>query len=176
MIHRELCDKFKFDHTNKWYNYKPKYILENEIHKLLWDFEIQTDHLISARQPNLIIINRKKRICRIVNFAVPADHRVKFKESEKNDKYLDLTRELKKLWNTKVATICNWCSWYSNQSIDTMPGGLGNKMKNGDHPNHCIIEIGQNTEKSPGDLRLLAVTKTTVKDHQLMLMWKTLKE
>ena len=36
------------------------------------------------------------RTCRIVNFAVPADFRVKLKESEKKDKYPDLARELKK--------------------------------------------------------------------------------
>ena len=40
---------------------------------------------------------QKKRTCRIVDFAVLADHRVKLKESEKKDKYLDLTKELKKL-------------------------------------------------------------------------------
>ena len=28
----------------------------------------------------------------------------------------------------------------------------------GDHPNYSIIENGQNTEKSPGDLRRLAVS------------------
>ena len=28
-------------------------------------------------------------------------------------------------------------------------------------------EIGQNTEKSPGDLKRLAVNQTSVKDHQL---------
>ena len=33
---------------------------------------------------------------------------------------------------------------------------------------------GQNTEKSSGDLRRLAVTLTPVKDHQLKLIWKTL--
>ena len=27
----------------------PEYILENDTHKILWDFEMQTDHLISAR-------------------------------------------------------------------------------------------------------------------------------
>ncbi len=32
-----------------------------------------------------------------------------------------------------------------------------------------IIENGQNTEKSPGDLKRLAVTQTPVKDHQLTL-------
>ena len=42
--------------------------------------------------------------------------------------------------------------------------------------NYCIVEICQNIEKSPGDFRRLAVTQTPVKDHQLMLMWKSLNE
>ena len=40
-----------------------------------------------------------------MNFAVPADHRIKLKESEKKDKYLDLARDFKKLWNMKVTII-----------------------------------------------------------------------
>ena len=32
-------------------------------------------------------------------------------------------------------------------------GGFRNNRTNGDHPNYSIVEIGQNTEKSPGDLR-----------------------
>ena len=72
-------------------------------HKLLWDFDIQTDHLISARR--LIIINKKKTTSKIVDFAVPVDHIIKLKDCEKKDKYLDLARKLKKLWNIKVAII-----------------------------------------------------------------------
>ena len=34
-----------------------------------------------------------------------------------------------------------------------------------DHPDNCIVKIGQNTEKSPEDLRKLVVTRTSVKDH-----------
>ena len=34
--------------------------------------------------------------------AVLADHRIKLKECEKKDKYLDLAKELKKLWKMKV--------------------------------------------------------------------------
>ena len=41
---------------------------------------------------------RKKRTCKIVDFAVPADHRVKLKAGEKNDNYLNLARGMKKLW------------------------------------------------------------------------------
>ena len=66
---------------------------------------IQTDHLISARRLDLIIINKKTKICKIVDFVVPADHRIKLKECEKRDKYLDLARELKKLWNMKGTII-----------------------------------------------------------------------
>ena len=86
----------------------PVPVLENDLHKLLWDFNIQTDHLIPARRLDQIIIykkKKKKRICKIVNFAVPANHRVKLKECEKKDKYLDLARELKKLWNMQVTII-----------------------------------------------------------------------
>ena len=36
-------------------------VLENATHKLLLDFNIQTDHLIPARRPDLIIINKKKK-------------------------------------------------------------------------------------------------------------------
>ena len=80
-------------------------VLENNTHKLLYNFNIHTDHRISARRPDLIIINKKKRTCKIVDFAVPADHRIKLKECEMKDKYLDLARELKKLWNMKVTII-----------------------------------------------------------------------
>ena len=40
----------------------------------------------------------------------------------------------------------------------------------GDHPNYSIIMVGQNTEKSPEDLRRLAVTQTPVENHQLTLV------
>ena len=153
MIHWELCKKFKFNHTNKWYMYNPTSVLENDAHKLLWDFNIQADHLISARQADLIMINKKKKEnlqnCELC-------HRVKLKESD-------------------VYTNSNWCSWYSHQSIDKGTGRFRNKRKCGDHSNNCIIEIVRNTEKSPGDLKRLAVTQTPVKNH-LKLMGKTLKE
>ena len=52
VIRREMCKKFKFDDANNTAS-----VLENDTHKLLWDFDIQTDHLISARRPDLIRIH-----------------------------------------------------------------------------------------------------------------------
>ena len=111
VIHWELCKKFIFDHTNKWYMHNPASLLENDTHKFLWDLDLQTDRLITARWPDLIVINsKKKRTSKIVDFVVSADHRIKLKESEKKNKYRDLAWELKKkqkkkLWNIKVIII-----------------------------------------------------------------------
>ena len=49
-----------------------------------------------------------------VDFAVPADHRVKLQESKKKDNYLDLAREQKNLeLESDGDSNCNWRSLYS---------------------------------------------------------------
>ena len=73
-------------------------------------------------------------------------------------------------------TNCDWCFWHDNYRIIKRPGGLGRWRTRWGNPNDSITENGQNTEKSPGDLRWLAVTQTPVKNHQLTLMWKTPKD
>ena len=44
---------------------QPSILLQNDTHKLLWDFEIHTDHLISASRPDFIIINRKREFVKL---------------------------------------------------------------------------------------------------------------
>ena len=39
-----------------------EFALENETHKLLWEFEIQPDHLISARRPDVTLANKKENL------------------------------------------------------------------------------------------------------------------
>ena len=53
---------------------------------------------------------------------------------------------------------------YNNLRIIKGTGGLVSWRPCGDHPNDSIADNGQNTGKSPGDLRRLAVTQTPVKD------------
>ena len=43
----------------KWQVFKSESILENGTHKILWDFEIQTDHLKPSRWPDQAIITPK---------------------------------------------------------------------------------------------------------------------
>ena len=76
--------------------------------------DIQKNHLISNRRADLIIINKKS--CKIVDFAVPAAHRIKPKECEKKNKYLELTWESEKTMEHEGDNYTNsdWCFWYSN--------------------------------------------------------------
>ena len=103
VIHWEMCKKLKFDHANKWYIHNQAPVLQNDTHKLLWYTNGSPNLGQKARPYNNQ--QQKKKICKIVDFAVPAVQRIKLKECEKRDKYLDLARELKKLWNMKVTII-----------------------------------------------------------------------
>ena len=130
----------------------------------------QTDHLIPARRPDHIIINKKKKkICKIVVVAVPAYHRINLKESGKKDKYLDLTRELKKLWNMKVTIVPIVIGALCTITKGLLKGleGLGSWRTGRDYSNDSTAKNGQNRETSPGDLRRLVVTQTPVKNHPL---------
>ena len=73
-------------------------------------------------------------------------------------------------------TKCNRYARYRNQTIGVGTGSLGNKMTKRDHQNYSIVEIEQNPKKNLGDLRRFAVTQIPVKNYQLTLVWKTLKE
>ena len=53
VIHWEMYKNVKFDNTNKWYMHNTAPLLENDTHKFLWDFDIHTNHLLSARRPDL---------------------------------------------------------------------------------------------------------------------------
>ena len=79
--------------------HNPEFVPENEMHKVLWDFEIQTDYIISARLTRLRDSQQKKkkkkkreRTSRIEYFAVPVDHRGRL-------------RRTKKIWNMKVTVV-----------------------------------------------------------------------
>ena len=151
VIHWESYEKLKFDPTKKFYMNNPESILETETHKLLWDFKIQTDHLILTRRSKLVMINKKKKTCRIMDCTVSANHRLKLKENERKDKYLDLARELKKLWNMNVTVIPIVIGALGHQRLATGTGRLSNRRASGNHPNCSIIKIGENDKKCPGD-------------------------
>ena len=115
VIHWEMCKKLNFDQTNKWYMHNLTAVLENDTQTPmgLW----HTNGSPNLGQKTRTYSNQqKKRTCKIVDFAVSADHRIKLKESVKKDKYLDLAREFKKSMEHEGDDYINrdWCFRYSN--------------------------------------------------------------
>ena len=81
IVHWKLARKCNFEAVNKWYEHEPERVLENEDYKILWDFSIQTNHVIEARRPDLVVVDKKDRSCKVIDFAVHGDSR--FEEKEK---------------------------------------------------------------------------------------------
>ena len=86
IIHWKLARKCNFETGDKWYEHESDGILENEDYKIFWDFSIQTNHVIEARRPDLIAVDKKERNCKIIDFAVPGDSRIEEKEKDKIEK------------------------------------------------------------------------------------------
>ena len=57
-------------------------ILKNEMHKILWDFEILMYPLILGRWQHLVLIDLKKT-CILVDFDVTVDHRIEIKKTKR---------------------------------------------------------------------------------------------
>ena len=124
IVHWKLARKCNFEAGDKWYEHEPESVLENEDYKILWDFSIQTDRVIEARRPDLALVDKKDRICKIIDFAVPGDSRFVEKEKDKIEKYQDLERELQKIWNVKVKIIPLVVG-----SLGAIPKQFGNRLK-----------------------------------------------
>ena len=87
---------------DQWYKHEPENVLENEDYKILWGFSNQSDYIIEARRPDLVVVDKNQGSRKIIDFAVPRDGRIEKKEKDKIERYQDLGRELQKTWNVKV--------------------------------------------------------------------------
>ena len=124
IVHWKLARRCNFETGDKWYEHEPESVLENEDYKILWDFSIQTDHVIEARRPDLIEVDTKVRNFKIIDFAFPGDSRIEEKAKDKIEKYQELGRELLKIWNVKVKIIPLFVG-----SLGAIPKQFGNRLK-----------------------------------------------
>ena len=95
----ELCQKFSLVGEIKWYYHKPVSEVENDGVKILWSFNIQIDHAIQHRKPNVVMLYKTERKCHLIDIAVPGDKRIELKEQEKVDIYSELRTEGKNILN-----------------------------------------------------------------------------
>ena len=53
----------------------------------------------------MVVVDKKERSFKIIDFSVPGDSRIEEKEKDKIEKYQELGREIQKTWNVKVKII-----------------------------------------------------------------------
>ena len=114
--------------SGKWYEHAPEDVVKNEEVKILWDVMNQCDREIKARKPDIVVVNKNERSCAIIDIAVSGDKRISEKEKEKIERYQELEREIKIMWNIRSIKV-----------IPVVVGALGStskKLKN------CIEELG----------------------------------
>ena len=72
----------------------------------------------------------------------------------KSDMYLDLAREPETMEHVGDSdNNCKMCAGNDHQKLDKGAEKVGNRRMTRDHSNYWIIEIDQNIEKNPGDMR-----------------------
>ena len=90
------------------------------------------------------------RMCHLNDIAVSGDSRVESKENEKVQKYQDLARELRKLWEVKVNVVP-----VVEGALGTIPRALeiGTSVREG-----CTLRDSNDSAEDTRDLRLRSLT------------------
>ena len=104
---------------------------------------------------------KKKKTCPTVNFTVPAKREMSTQILPEN---------LKKLWNMNVTVIL-----IINGALGIISKGLVKKqeeikIRGRVKTIQTIINISQNTEKSPEDLRRLSIIQNAMEKHQIIMI------
>jgi hypothetical protein len=70
---------------------------EQEDISVLWNQEVQTDREVLGKTPDIIIKNKKDKICLMIDVAIPSDRNVVKKEAEMELKYKNFSTEIQQM-------------------------------------------------------------------------------
>jgi len=111
--------------------------------KVLWDFNIFTNHHLTAQHPDVEVIDKQTKTAQIIDVAVPADNNVSTKEKEKIDKHKELCVELLSLWRVHCEVIPT-SYWWAGLNTNMLQGYL-QRLKISPF---CTVELLQQTAVS----------------------------
>ena len=60
-LHWSLCKQMNFERADNWWEHQLEPGMENEDYKLLYDFNIRTNKKISARRPDIVVVDKNER-------------------------------------------------------------------------------------------------------------------
>ena len=110
---------------------------------------IRTDHNIEARRPDLVLVDKSKKSCHIIDVAIPEDSGAKEKEAEKVEKYQNLARELRRMWEVKIKVVPIVLGAFATEG---QVKGNRSRHINYLNPEVCIAGISKDTKKSIGNV------------------------
>ncbi|KAK7881151.1 hypothetical protein WMY93_029560 [Mugilogobius chulae] len=101
IVYRNICAEYGLETPrSKWET--PSKVVDNDRAKILWDFQIQTDRMVMANQPDIVVVDKEQRKAVVVDVAIPSDGNIRRKEHEKLERYQGLREELEKAWKVKA--------------------------------------------------------------------------
>ena len=106
-VHWELCGKYGVERSAKWYEHVPASVVRNKdgMVELYWDRRVETVSELKHNRPDVVVIDRRERKWTFVDFSVPLDSNVAFKEDQKITTYEPLAREISKSYHVKTEII-----------------------------------------------------------------------
>ena len=99
-VYWELCWKYGIGcANNNWFEDVPDTAWRSEVgqFEIWWDRPIETTVKLEHNRPNMILISQQDKEWTIVEFSVPWDKNVLLKEEEKIQRYITLTKEIRKV-------------------------------------------------------------------------------
>ena len=136
----------------------------------------QTDQPIPAWKPDLVLINKNKRTCRQVTFAIPSTRRQSENERKRKDRQIlgsCLRAEKLMKYEGDGDTNCSWNNWNGPQRHRKETMETEDQRKNREHLDHGTAKISSNTQKSLRDLKRLQqkpLVKIGVKNLQIIII------
>ena len=88
-----------------WYEHSPEGVVETGEVKILWNVNIQCEHLTEEGRPDIFVANKNKKMMKenalSLTMLCQEDNRTGNKEKEKAEKLEDLKKEIKRIWKMR---------------------------------------------------------------------------
>lgn len=73
-------------------------MVENDQTKILWEFQIQVDKLVMGNQPDIVVMDKQRKMTAVTDVEMPSESKIRKKEHKKPEKSHWLRGELDTMW------------------------------------------------------------------------------
>ena len=95
-MHWKICKEFGIEVKERWYEHEPKTVTWNDSVTILWDMPIHTDRTIAANRPDIVLKNKKDKICLLIDMTVSLDTNTSVKTTQKFTKVHGLDSDVQR--------------------------------------------------------------------------------